>query len=466
MCSGDGCEVQPILYCDCQGVRSYLCSNHQISHMMIECIHNFNPLVNVLTASRLTVVQSQIVDALKYLDSLQTAVLKSAQTLIQTICASSQKLLEQVRSQQEKYLSILTQVSKSKYIDKDEYRQILQLDKSFNYRHFAYIESFTNDINNLFDIEIFPNRGSIFEFSKSTSKELFQEDEISPKIQQVPEPHPLEEVKEIPKYDSSDDSEYVFFSSTTHKRSDLVRIDLNTFKLTPLSFHPPRRFSAYSQACKIQKDLYFYYDSYQGRSNAEIFVVNFEYNSYEKISDHSERRRGACVMKNNSVYVFGGCYVTKILGFISGETALMQNSDRFDLSTQTWRPIATLPSPSDSNTASLLNNEIYIVGGFLNFLLHYDTNTDTYREVFELAHKPQYKAICGKWILVESDDRIFEIKGNEEVCRYNMSNKLFRGSLLISCTFKKGKYIYLVLFNETLLRIDTEQKKLEEVKYS
>ena len=461
-CSGDNCDLPPIIYCDCQGYHSYMCSNHQMSHMMIEAVHNFNPLIDVLTASKLSVVQSQITDVLKYLNSFQEEIVKSALALTESIYAYSHLLLTEVNTEKEKYQYLLMEVSKRKCIDKEEYLKIQQIDTDCNSIFHTFIETFVNEINNLYNVEIFKTREDL----DRTSKEFLEENEspTSPSKLEIQEPQMVEEETKITQDLHGEDDDYVFFSSTKHKKSNLVCVSLYAFKLVPVMFTPSRKFSGLAQACKIQKDIYFYYDSQHGKSNADIFIINFQTNSYKKVSEHCERQRGACVMKNNWVYVFGG-YVSKTLAFLSSDLSSMKGCERFDLSTNTWKQIADLPVPSYCNMASMLNNKIYVVGRFFNPLLRYDTDKNIYHEIIVLSQKEHYKVICDKWVLVD-DDSLYEIGEGDDVLRYRMSNKLLRSSLLIGCTFRKGKYIYIVLMNEQLLRIDTKLRKIEDIKYT
>lgn len=464
ICFEVGCRNYPILSCECQGLMGYFCNIHQFSHMAIQGNHNFTPLVEMLNEASLKGASQSILEIIDYLSSFENSISKSVRKISEELYFSSGLLLQSIRDEKLKCLHLLQNINSKKFIGKEEYQFIKKVDLKNTQKSLENTETLIKSIQDYFDIEIFPSRFSQINIKRGYSEDtlILEPDNftLSEKIESDVVPLILEDTEP-----PLEDCEYLFFCSKSVKYGNFRVVDLNTFKSSSFQLNPPIKLNSFSQVCRLKQDLYFYYDGQLGAGTADVYSIDFQAHSCIQISRTSGRSRGACVCRKDEVYVFGGSHMKKILIFNS-ETLILQTCEKFELKSQSWKSIASLPVPSDCNSAGLVNDKIFVVGGFINSLLLYDAHHDRFKEVYSLSFKPQFKVLCEKWILVENHDTIFEITKENEVYQYNMNAKAFKGGLLMTCTFRKAGFIYFVLNGEKIIRLDVAQKRLEEVTYT
>ena len=136
----------------------------------------------------------------------------------------------------------------------------------------------------------------------------------------------------------------------------------------------------------------------------------------------------------------------------------MNESDKFDLSTNTWTEIAQLPANSTHNSASVLNNRIYIVGLHLPKLTIYNELSNKYEFLSQMPGCC-YKLIYDKWIFISGLTSVYEIKGNK-ISKYKCSNLWISDPLLHHQATKHEDYIYFIQNGPVLLRFDILSKKI------
>jgi DNA-binding CsgD family transcriptional regulator/N-acetylneuraminic acid mutarotase len=81
----------------------------------------------------------------------------------------------------------------------------------------------------------------------------------------------------------------------------------------------------------------------------------------------------AFVAFDKQLYLFGG----------AGDRGVTNNSYRYDIATDTWKPITAMPTPRTLAAAAAVNDRIYVVGGFkdgheLNTCEYYQPQTNTW----------------------------------------------------------------------------------------
>ena len=240
----------------------------------------------------------------------------------------------------------------------------------------------------------------------------------------------------------------VIFPSASHT-GELVSIDLNTFKLSPLNYAP--KIAGFNHACRLDKEKYFLHGGYiDDECKEEAYIINIKDKNYEPLVNGPCKSYGGSVLKNNKVYIFGGWNLS----------GMLDSCEIFDLGTKKWKPIHKLPQVSSNNTASLLNTDIVISGYHLDYLYLYNDSAF----VRKLPLKANtYKIVCGKWIIVNCNLYEYE-ESNSQWIIHNINT--WGNSLLTYTTFKKNQYIYFIDGSNQLARIDTIEKKLEIIPFT
>ena len=128
-----------------------------------------------------------------------------------------------------------------------------------------------------------------------------------------------------------------------------------------------------------------------------------------------------------------------------------------------------MPKVSYWNTGSLINNSIYLTGFLLPDLLIYDDQKNDYQPVCKLEPYKS-KIMIENWILVHGCDHVLEVN-ETNIVSYKLENPWIGYYLLISCGFRRGKWIYFLEGFDYekegyfLKRFDTVLKKIEKVEF-
>lgn len=229
----------------------------------------------------------------------------------------------------------------------------------------------------------------------------------------------------------------------------LWSIDLETMKLSQLNYAP--NVKAYGQMCRIDEEKYFFYGGqYGGKSVGDIFIVDFVKKEYQTLASGSGLRYSTLLFRNGKVYIFGGSNSVRVLNICK----------TFDLATGMWDPIPNLPNVCYATFADVLETEIIVTGYNLSKL--YTFNNEEYSEVFDLP-APTYKVVSKGWVVIQYE--LFEYE-------YNIKNWISYGinwnnyHFWTTATFRRKQFIYFMLANNELWRIDTIRKRVEKVEYS
>jgi hypothetical protein len=231
-------------------------------------------------------------------------------------------------------------------------------------------------------------------------------------------------------------------------RYDIKMIDLNELLVSTINFNISIDPSIQSTACKLNSQEYFY------SNRTSSFILNFSTGIAEKISaiDSSLTGRG-CVYKTDVVYCFGGS-VDK------GKNVAICH--KFDRKKAAWIKIADLPKASTHNSASLINNNIYIVGFNINSIVYYNDFSNTFTGTYKLPSET--KLICENWILANEEKTLWEINDNK-ISKHRMENHWAGELLAVSCSFRHQNFIYFIQNGSKLMRLDTVNKKVERINF-
>ena len=229
---------------------------------------------------------------------------------------------------------------------------------------------------------------------------------------------------------------------------DLYSINLNSYKASSLDYTP--NIGNYCQACKINKNKYFFQGGYMNSYQGEAYIINTKKKKYEKLKSGSFKNYGCLVLKNNKIYSFGG-----------SNGNILNTCEAFDFNTKEWKSIHTLPQPSNCNNATLLRNNIIITG--YCFSCAYSYNDSVFTNILNLEPNT-YSIACEGWIL---QDSILYENQEQNLLKWtphNINNP-WNAYLLVNATFKRKYYIYFIDYSHSLMRINTKIKLLEKISY-
>jgi hypothetical protein len=233
--------------------------------------------------------------------------------------------------------------------------------------------------------------------------------------------------------------------------SGLIRIDLDTFQVNPVKFGP--KVFPYSSVIPISKQKIFVTGGYTGSTSvSDAFVVDFNAKSYESFPSNVKRDAAAILMKGEKVFVFGG---------IEKKECSLDVCEYFDLNVFKWRRITSLPYPSHANTATLVEDRIFVIGFQLEHLLEYNEKLNKFHEVISLPGDC-LKFVFENWIITPQEILEFDMK-TLRWARFCFSSTLKFGWLFNHSSVKVDKFIYFIDDINGLLRLDTDQKKIDKI---
>ena len=225
------------------------------------------------------------------------------------------------------------------------------------------------------------------------------------------------------------DCDQIIFSKDSNV-GGLLSIDLNSFKISSLSYAP--KIGAYCHACKIDKDNYFFHGGRLGGNSHrnETYIININERNFELLKNGPGMDAGGgTVLKNNKIYMFGG--------FNGSNVNICQY---YDLQTKDWKSIHSLLKTSHGVSAAILNKEIILSGYNDNCLYSY--NELAYTSILPLPENT-HKLICEGWVFANSILYENKEQNNSKWISANISNT-WNSYLWVYSIFKK-KEIYTLL---------------------
>ena len=379
----------------------YFCDHHFLKHTRSPGAHLIESQIIKITNSQKTQLLPKLQEIVKYLYALKQDIRRSASTLIDSINLKTEESLRYIREIKHATIEMIS----GNPINKEAFEIV----SSFEFK----------DLNHVTE-------------KVTETKKLIQD------------------MLELYKYKSwKECSEVIFARNDTSGGLDYI--NLNTFKISSLDYTPI--IGGYGQACKIDRDIYFFHggrintSTYQG----ETYIINVKGKYFQTMKAGPCKNHGGSVLKADKVYIFGGY-----------DGNAMNSSDMYDLKTKEWKSIAALPQASYYVTAALIGDQIIVSGYQMDSCYHY--NDSGFQNVLKLAASVN-KLVCEGWIFFNSV--LYENK-DENVSRWTTHNvqNPWNTWLCIYTGFKKGEFIYFIDYSRLLIRIDTKLKKLEEIKYS
>ena len=400
-CSKNTCYARVVYACNCKDPQTFFCNSHFSEHTKTPGRHLTECLLITFTEDQKIHLQPKIIQINHSSQEFQHNLLRSSAALIKSIKLETSKAVNKIKELQKMLVDLLS----DKGIDQDDYEFITHFKGKIQ---MPVIEK-ADDIKN-----------SVNEFLKA------QDNENS----------------------GWEECDQVIFSRDTNI-GEMVSIDLTTFKLSNLNF--PQKIGRGSQACKLDETTYFFHGGYLlNLAQGETYLLNIREKQFTALQSGPEKASAASVLKDNKVYIFGG-----------HNLFALDTCDTYDLILKEWKSINPLPKPCTQITAGLIDRDIILSG--LNFNCCYAYHDSVYINILNLPEDKE-KVVLEGWILCDSI--LYQNKDRHTLqwTRHNVNNPWSR-PLSVYTTFKKGKLIYFIDADCSLMRIDTELKKLDKCEF-
>jgi hypothetical protein len=468
-CHGAGCNEPCDYYCEVCNPIQHFCQNCSMQHLSTRQEHKVKNLYIEIDVEKIREINFLKTRFLEDLNDTKKTITSEHNILIEKIKSQLQEILYKLTDIENKYLILYNNTISFKkiqlrYFDilksfkiPEELKKIPIASKAIQsasicvYPYFDWLTQLQNYVNDSGINEKayasslkFPPESSILggEFENYRPDEslvlIQRPSNINPPIHQADNPNPLVQLNSF----------YLFFPNKRYIRT--YNPDSNSF--FTFNFNKIIEPKVLSAACKIEDNIYFY--NIENKS----YLLNFVTSEAEEIPILNTNLVGrGCTIKNMDVYLFGGsnqegpikdCYKIRI-------------GNRNSQNPFNWNEIAKLPTPCKFNSASTVNNNIHIVGFGLPCLLFYDDLQNKFNVLTKLP--PESKVLCENWIIVSHQKYLWKIDENSLV-KYNLEKPWLGDCLAVSCSFRNGIYIYFVLLDSKIMRLDTEKKFIEKMK--
>lgn len=407
-CFSSGCPTEVAVVCTCTNSKTYICANHINEHFLNQSTnsHNVIPLLSPLQPDHLAKTTSKIQLFLSHLLSLKSQTICYTNSLIQCISQNSQSALKLLSSLESELIQTYEKIKSRNLINKLELEQLETKSLSVENCSFLKFSKIRDDLSSFFEIKPFEKD---LEIELKCDKMFFSKDKVE---------------------------------------GGLWEIDLETFKLKDLGY---AKIGGEGGACKVSKEIYFFNGGIKKNPVGETYLVNTKDCTVEILPNSMNRRGNACVYKDGNAYTFGG-YDGKIIA----------TCQVYEMASKQWKNITDLPSPSFSNTASIVNNQILLTGYSLNKVYSYENSN--FSEIFNFA-KSGSKILCGGWIVTSLI--LYENEENKNSVWKQHHIKGEVDALSVFTSFKRDNFIYFIVSKQhTLWRINTVAKNIELVKYN
>lgn len=162
---------------------------------------------------------------------------------------------------------------------------------------------------------------------------------------------------------------------------------------------------------------------------------------------------GVCAHIDPYVYIFGG---SGLLG------SLFSESEKYNLSTDSWHTISNLPFPSDYNSTVTKNNTIYVTGYQIG-IFKYTPDTDDYTLSFDLntISKILIEEAGNLYLITE---RGVFVSQDHQWTRIKKQTVIREEAVLSSYPVKRGNYVYFLMSDSYLFKFNLTTFEVERAK--
>ena len=366
----------------------------------------------------------------KQLISLKSQIVSTSKTLIEFIQGLEKKALNEVLEAEFELNSFTLKVEKKKPIDLELFKRIKEI-KLEIIKESPNLDEAMETLQKAFKVS---EELKMIAESRKKSVRSRKSIDSSPFVEKVDE--------------SLNDDEFLVFAKDYE--SGLVAVDFNTLKERKVAFGP--KILPYHILCRISRSRYFISGGYDGeKSTDDSYIFDLGSKTCRKLRSSIERDGAGSVYKDNKVFIFGGIHTN---------VEDLQLCQYYNISLQTWHELSPLPMKSHANTASLIDDLVILTGFHLNGIYLFDGSC--YSNLVSLQEN-SFKHLFGRWAIDGKAIYKSEDISNNLWVSFNCEVQFKLGWLCCFSGFRNKKFIYFVEESNGILRLDTEQNKIEVI---
>lgn len=319
-CSFSHCTTSPIYLCSCSYIKSFLCERHSKIHSSLKCKHRVSYLENLSSLNGPFGKFNSPESIVNYLDSLIELVISTSSEMHQIIEASCESFLSSIYQEHKKYIQLIAQ--DFKYGMRDEDSKIV---------HFAQLseqkklilqsaEDIKDVLKTLFRIDLYKIKEPAKD-SRSVTQEFRHPQNIPNRMSMIIQRDSHERIIDNHQgigYDNERISlsadriaiEKKMFFVANKETGRLAFFDMDNEEATFPPIFGSQMFYYGAHIVKLPDQSYFYYGGLKDGLISNItYILNFSNGNIKQYNANKPRWNGACVLKGDSIYAFGGCKI-------------------------------------------------------------------------------------------------------------------------------------------------------------
>ncbi|OMJ94910.1 hypothetical protein SteCoe_1767 [Stentor coeruleus] len=449
-CSFSNCKISPTYICSCSHIKSFLCERHSKIHSSLKIKHRVSYLENISSLNGPFGKFNSPEDIVNYLDDLIELVISTSNEMHQIIEKSCSSFLSNIYQEHKKYIQLITQ--NFKYGMKDEDSKIV---------HFAQLSEQKNLILQSTE-QVKDMLKSLFRVDLYKIKEPKKEPRpVTQEFRAIQNNHNDGRMSMIIQRDCDErlvnghqgfgynnerislsaerdvvPSEKKMFFVANKESGMLAFFDMDNEEATFPSIFGSQKFYYGAHIVKLPDQSYFYYGGLKdGFISNLTYVLNISNGTVKQYNANKPRWNGACVLKGDSVYAFGG--------WTNSKTASCE-ADKFNYRNGIWQSISRLPYNVFRNTASVLNEHIIIISGSIEQILNFDSNTEEYKVLSSLDGRNEFKLIFENWIFIREKPTALVVYSDNRIKAISLRNSWPKMELQTGCMARRGDKVYFV----------------------
>lgn len=439
-CEYEYCKELPYYICKCEGRETRLCESHLKVHGLNQCSHEIMPNFVSLSYDQKTIIQVLCSQGIEKLKLTRAKIIETSNMSISTITSLMVKDLDYIREKQTIFTEAIEFIERNEKIVKfkkpSRTDQLIfkVLSKENNY--FNELQQAEDDMLEVLDFEKTINRlhEKIETYSKGHEEKL----DIISKYMGVPAFNDLAN-----DYYDSETSEFIFYPENGSK---IIRcIDPLNIKDKKVILEIPDNLRYYGGTCMISKNELFY----NLQKNTYIIDLEKQIGIKKSFSVQPRDHVGPACLLNKVIYCFED-----------------QNCEKYEILTDTWRPISPLPVNSKYNMCTGVISYIYLAGRNLGYILKFNISSNSYSAFGNFSNGKDKILLREffKMYIIEEGKLYENINTDFTEFRVVKSGINFPNQRILGYPIKKGNYFYFVLIDDFIYRFNLQLKIIEKVR--
>lgn len=321
-CSFSHCKTSPIYICSCSYLKSFLCERHSKIHSSLKCKHRVSYLENLSSLNGPFGKFNSPESIVNYLDSLIELVISASNEMHQIIEASCESLLSNIYQEHKKYIQLIAQ--DFKYGMRDEDSKVVHFAQLSEQKNVILqsTEEIKDVLKTLFRIDLYKIKEPTKEPRPTTQEfrapqSVPNNGRMSVIIQRDPEERLINNYQGI-----GHDNERMSLSAdrvaaekklifvANKETGRLAFFDMDNEEATFPSMFGSKMFYYGAHLVKLPDQTHFYYGGLKDGFITNIaYILNISNGNIKQYNANKPRWNGACVLKGDSIYAFGGCKI-------------------------------------------------------------------------------------------------------------------------------------------------------------